>query len=102
MDVGMRDVDRHDQDCRAALRDGRLAGHDGLAPGLFGGQDHVAIDAAAPVDRLEVDFLGKVEPQFVAHDLAGDQDDRRAIAVCLDDAVDEMQAAGTAASGDPR
>src|SRR5580658_3449672 len=100
MDVGMRDVDRNDQYRRSAPRDGRLAGHDGLAPGLFGGQDHVAIDAAAPVYRLEVDLLGKLEPQFIANDLAGDQDDRRAIAVCLDDAVDEMQAAGTATSGD--
>src|SRR5450631_2592996 len=100
MDVGMRDVDRDDQDCRSAPGDGCLAGHDGLAPGLFGGQDHVAIDATAPVYRLEVDLLGKVEPQFVPNDLAGDQNDRRTIAVRLDDAIDEMQAAGTAASGD--
>jgi hypothetical protein len=100
MGVGVRDVDRDDQDRHAALGDGRLAGHDGLAPRLFGGQDHVAIDATAPVDRLEVDLLGKIEPQFVANDLAGNQNDGRAIAVRLDDAIDEMQAAGTAASGD--
>src|SRR6202166_5423389 len=100
MGVGMRDVDRDDQYSRSALRDCCLAGHDGLAPGLFGGQDHVAIDATAPVYRLEVDLLGKIEPQFVANDLAGDQNDGRAIAVRLDDAIDEMQAAGTAASGD--
>src|SRR5580692_4383357 len=98
--VGMRDVDRNDQDCHTALRDCRLAGHDGLAAGLFGGQDHVAIDADAPVYRLEVDLLRKLEPQFVANDLAGDQNDGRAITVRLDDAIDKMQAAGTAASGD--
>src|ERR1700679_2326586 len=99
MDVGVRDIDWDDQHRHSALRDGRLTGHDGLAPGLFGGQDHVAIDAAAPVYRLEVDLLGKLEPQLVANDLAGDQNDRRAIAVRLDDAIDEVQAAGTAASG---
>ena len=102
MDVGMRNVDRDDQYRHSALRDCRLAGHDGLAPGLFGGQDHVAIDAAAAVYRLEVDLLRKIEPQFVANDLAGDQNDGRAIAIRLDDAIDEMQAAGTAASGDCR
>src|ERR1700688_1395915 len=101
MDVGMRDVDRDDQYRHSAPRDCCLAGHDSLAPGLFGGQDHVAIYAAAPVYRLEVDLLGKLEPQFVANDLAGDQNDGRAIAVRLDDTIDEMQAAGTAASGDP-
>src|SRR6266436_176302 len=100
VDVGMRDVDRDDQYRHSALRDCCLAGHHGLAPCLFGGQDHVTIDAAAPVYRLEVDLLGKIEPQFVANDLTGDQNDGRAIAVRLDDAVDEMQAAGTAASGD--
>src|ERR1700681_4008347 len=99
MDVGVRDVDRDDQYRHSALRDGRLAGHDGLAPGLFGGQDHVAIDADAPVYRLEVDLLRKLEPQFIANDLAGDQNDGRAIAVRLDDAIDEMQTAGAAASG---
>src|SRR6202035_3310924 len=100
LDVGMRDVDRNDQYGHSALRDCRLAGHDGLTPGLLGGQDHVAIDATAPVYRLEVDLLGKIEPQFVANDLAGDQNDGRAIAVRLDNAIDEMQAAGTAAPGD--
>jgi hypothetical protein len=48
MDVGMRDVDRDDQYCRSALRDCCLASHDGLAPGLFGGQDHVAINTTEP------------------------------------------------------
>src|SRR5579862_3731806 len=96
-DVGMRDVDRNDQDGHTLLRDCRLASHDGLAPSLLGGQDHVAIDADAPVYRLEVDFLGKLESQFVPNDLARDQDDRCAIAVRLDDAVDEVQTAGTAA-----
>src|SRR5580693_684318 len=98
IDIGMRDVHRHDQHRHAALRDGRLAGHDGLPPGLCGRQDHVAKDADAPVYPLEVDFLDEIEPQFVANDLGGDQDDWRAIAVRLDDAVDEMQAAGTAVS----
>ena len=37
LDVGMGDVDRHNQHRHAALREGRLAGHDGFAPGLFGG-----------------------------------------------------------------
>src|SRR5580692_3562719 len=69
-DVGMRDVDRNDQDGHSTLRDCRLASHDGLAPRLLGGQDHVAIDADAPVYRLEVDLLGKLESQFVANDLA--------------------------------
>jgi hypothetical protein len=98
----MRDVDRDDQNGRAALGDCRLAGHDCLAPGLFGGQDHVAIDTTAPVYRFEVDLLGKIEPQFVANDLAGDQNDGRAIAVSIDNAIDEMQAAGTTASSNRR
>ena len=90
MDVGVRDIDRDDEYRRPAFRDGCLAGHDGLAPGLFGGQDHVAIDATAPVYRLGVDLLRKIEPQFVANDLASDQNDGRAIAVRLDDAIDEI------------
>src|SRR5277367_1810742 len=92
-DIGMRDIDRNDQDGHSALRDCRLASHDGLAPRLFGGQDHVAIDADAPVYRLEIDLLGELESQFVANDLARYQNDRRAIAVCLDDPIYEVQTA---------
>src|SRR5882762_4857364 len=61
--------------------------------------DHVAEDAAVPVDLLEVDLLNEIEAQFVANDLTCDQDDRRTIAIGLVYPVDEMQAAGAAAAG---
>jgi hypothetical protein len=64
--------------------------------------DHVAEDAATSVDLVKVDFLDEIETQFVTNDLTCDQDDGRAVAIGLEYAVDEMQAAGTAAAGDGR
>src|ERR1700752_2059974 len=62
--------------------------------------DHVAEDAAVPVDLLEVDFLNEIEAQFVPNDLTCDQDEGRPVPVGLVYAVDEMQTAGAAAAGD--
>ena len=92
-------VRRHDQHGDAALRQCRLAGGDGFAPRLLRRQDHLAIDAAALVHLFEVDFLDGLEPDILPYDLGRDQNDRRAIAVGLVKPVDEMEAAGTTASG---
>src|SRR6202012_2520106 len=82
----------------AALRQRRLCRHRRLAPGLRGRADLVAEDADRGVDRLEVDLLREVEAQLVAHDLAGDQYHRRAVAVAFGQAVYEVQAARPARS----
>jgi hypothetical protein len=94
-----RDVHRHDQHRRAALRQRRLGGHGGHPPCLRRGADLLAEDAAGLVDRLEVHLLGEIEAELVADDLAGDQHHRRAIAVALVKAVDEVQAARPAGAG---
>ncbi len=95
----LRDIDRHDEHRDAALGERRLCRHRRLAPRLRRRADLVAEDAAGAIDRHVVDLLRKVEAQFVAGDLAGDQHDRRTIAVGFEQAVDEMQAAGAARSG---
>src|SRR5258708_35095992 len=64
--------------------------------------DHVAEDAAVPVDLVEVDLLDEIEAQFVANDLTCDQDNGRTIAIGLVYPVDEMQTAGAATAGDCR
>src|SRR5712664_1417503 len=64
--------------------------------------DHVAEDAAVPVDLLEVDLLNEIEAQFVPNDLTCDQDDGRTIAIGLEYPVDEMQTTGAAAPGNCR
>ena len=96
---GLGDVDRQDQHRHAALGEGRLGRHRRLAPRLRGRADLAAEHAAAPVDRFEVDLLREVEVAFLAGDLAGDQHDRRPVAVGFEQAVDEMQAARPARAG---
>ena len=96
---GVGDIRRHDQHGDAAFRQRRLASRDRLAQGLSGGQDHFAKDAAVLVDLREVDFLNRLEPDVLSHDLGRDQDDRRAIAVGFIQPVDEVKAAGAAAAG---
>jgi hypothetical protein len=96
------DIRRHDQNGNTAFRQGRLASHHGLPARLFRRMDHVAEDAAVPVDLLEVDLLDEIEAQFVANDLTCDQDDGRTIAIGLVYSVDEVQATGTAAPGNCR
>src|ERR1700687_403094 len=64
--------------------------------------NHVAEDAAVPVDLFEVDLLDEIEAQFVAYDLTCDQDDGRPITIGLEYAVDEMQTAGAATACDCR
>jgi hypothetical protein len=93
------DVRRHDQHGDAAFRQRRLADRDGLAPGLLGGDDHLAIDAAALVNGTEIDLLDRLEPNVVPNDLGCDQDDRHAIAMGLVEPVDEVKAAGAATAG---
>jgi hypothetical protein len=83
----------------ATFRQCRLAGRDGLAPGLLGGDDHLAIDAAALVSGTEIDLLDRLEPNVLPNDLGCDQDDRHAIAMGLVEPVDEVKAAGAATAG---
>src|SRR3982075_4626987 len=97
-----RNIRRHDQDGNTAFRQGRLAGDHGLAARLLRRMDHVAKDAAVPVNLLEVDLLDEIEAQFVANDLTCDQDDGRTIAIGLEYPVDEMQTTGAAAPGNCR
>src|ERR1700720_3760687 len=93
---------RHDQNGNTAFRQGRLAGDHSLSARLLRRVDHVAEDAAVPVDLLEVDLLDEIEAQFVANDLTCDQDDGRTIAIGLEYPVDEMQTTGAAAPGNCR
>src|SRR3954462_11320902 len=97
-----RNVCRHDENSDTPFRQSCLASDDGLATGLFRRIDHVAEDAAALVDLLEVNLLDEVKAQFVANDLARDQHDRRTVSVGLEYPVDEMQTAGAATSGHGR
>ena len=103
--VGRRrlgDVGRQDQHGDAAPRQRRLRRHRRHAPRRGRRADLLAEHRAGRVDRLEIDLLRKLEAELVAHDLAGDQHDRRAVAVGLVEAVDEMQAAGPAGAGAER
>ena len=93
---GVGDIHRHDEDGDALPRQGRLAGRDGLAAGLFRREDHLAEDTAVSVHVDEVDLLDRFEAQIPAHNLACDQDDGGAVAIGLVKPVDEVEAAGAA------
>ena len=69
---------------------------------MLGCQDHLAEDAAALIDGLEIDFLDEIETQLAADDLARNENHRCAVAVGFVQTVDEVQAAGTAAPGNRR
>ncbi len=92
------DVGGHDQHGHAAFGERCLAGRDGLAARLVGSQDRLAVHAAALEDLGEIDFLDRLEADVAAHDLGGDEHHRRAVAIGFVEAVDEMEAAGTAAA----
>src|SRR3954453_13009285 len=62
--------------------------------------DHIAKDAAVPVDLLEVDLLDEIEAQFVPNDLTSDQNDGSTIANAIKYPVDEMQTSRAAAARD--
>jgi hypothetical protein len=93
------DVRRDDEHGDTAFRQGGLAGRDCLAPGLFRGHDHLAIDAAALEHVIEIDLLDRFEPQVLPDDLRCDQNDRGAVAIGFIEAIDEVEAAGAAGSG---
>src|ERR1700730_13490466 len=92
---GIGDVSRHHEHGDAALRQRRLARGDRLAPGLFGCDDRLTEYAAALEYIVEIDLLDRLEADIVPDDLRRDQDDRRAIAVGLVEAVDEVEATRT-------
>src|SRR5260370_30209832 len=95
----MREVDRDKENCPPRLGDRGLTRHDRLSQRLVRRQDHLAKYAAAPIDVLEIHFLNEIESKLTSHHLACDENDRRAIAVCLIQPVDEMQAARSATAG---
>ena len=97
--IRIRDVDRDNENCHPPLGDRGLTRHDCLSQRLVRRQDHFAKYAAALIDVLEVHFLNEIESKLAPHHLAGDQDDRRPIAVRLIQPVDEMQAARSTAAG---
>src|SRR5271169_5268068 len=99
---GMANIDGHDQDRYAALAQRRLGGHGRFTPRLRRRADFLAKNTAALVDGLEIDFLRKIEADLIAGNLAGDQDDRRAVAVRLKQAVYKMQATRPTRSGTGR
>ena len=96
---GLADVGRQDHHRHAAPVERRLAGQGHHPASLFRAVHLLAEHRAAGVDRLEVDLLGKLHAQLRGDDLAGDQDHRRAVALGLVDAVDEVQAARSAGAG---
>src|SRR4051812_42384231 len=83
----------HDQHCDAPSRQRCLAGSDRLAPGLLRREDSIAKDAAALEDVSEVDLLDRLEPHVLPDNLSREENDRRAVAICLVETVDEMKAA---------
>jgi hypothetical protein len=99
VDLHGADVARHDQHRRAAPGEGGLGGQGGHSARLGWGVELLAEDAAAAVDRFEIDLLREVDAEFEAVDLARDQHHRRAVAMAFVEAVDEVQAAWAAAAG---
>ncbi len=97
--VGIGDVRRHDQHGDTAFGKSCLTGCNCLATGLFRRNDHLAIDAAALEHVIEVDLLDRLEPDVLSHDLRCNKYDRRAVAIGLIEAVDEVETAGPAGSG---
>src|SRR6202795_4472973 len=89
----------YDQDRHAALGECCLGGQGGEPPRLAGIGEQLAKYAAAAIDRLEVDLLREIDTQFIAVDLTGNQYHRSAIAMTFEEAVDEMETAGTATPG---
>ncbi len=96
---GLADVGRQDHHRHAAPVERRLAGQGHHPARLFRAVHLLAEHRATGVDRLEVDLLGKLHAQLRGDDLAGDQHHRRAVALGLVDAVDEVQAARSAGAG---
>ncbi|MNM27638.1 hypothetical protein D3C81_381340 [compost metagenome] len=90
-DVGRQDHHRH-----ATPADGRLAGQRHHAACLRRAVHLLTKHRAAAIHRLEIHFLRKFHAKFAGDHLAGDQHHRRAVAVALEDAVDEVQATGPA------
>ena len=94
---GIGDIGRHDENGDATPGQRCLAGRDRLAPGLLGRDDHLTKHTAALEHVVEIDLLDRLEPNVLPHDLGCDQDDGRAVAIGLVEAVDEVEAAGAAA-----
>ena len=86
----------------AALGQGRLRGQRHDPPGLVGVGDVFAEDAGLLVDLPLVDLLREVQPRLGPGHVGCDQENRGAVAVRLEDAVDEMQASGAAGAGADR
>ena len=93
---GLADIRRQDHHGHTATADRSLAGECHHASRLFGAVHLFAEHRAAAIHRLEIHFLRKLHAQFAGDDLAGDQHHRRAVAVAFEDAVDEVQATGSA------
>jgi len=104
LDLGHADVRRQDDHRHAAFVQRGLGGEGGDPPCLARRVDLLAEHRAGAIDGLEVHLLGKVHAQFAGDHLAGDQHHRRAVALGLEHAVDEMQPtrpARTGAGGEP-
>ncbi len=97
--LGLRDVARQDDHRHALARQRGLCSERGEPLCLLRRVHLLAEDGAVRVERLEVDLLGELHAELGRDDLAGDQHHGRAIAVGLEHAVDEMQAAGPARAG---
>ena len=101
-DLRLGNVDRQDQHCDAALRQGGLRRHRCLAPRLARRADLAAENTASPVDRREIHLLRKVEALLIVGDLTSDEHDGRSVPVRFEQPIDEMQAPRSAGTGTGR
>src|SRR6476660_9957695 len=62
---GVGDICGYDQHRYTAFGQGCLTSRNCLAPGLLRGHDHVAKDAAALKDVIEIDLLNRLKPQIL-------------------------------------
>ncbi len=83
----------------AGAGDGGAHGDLEQARHLFGDADHLAVVAALFEEILRMGLLKVAGADLVAGDMCGDGEDGNTAAVAVEEAVDEVQVAGTAAGG---
>ena len=98
IDVGQADVAGNDEDGHAALLDGFAHGDAQQAGHLFGRGDVLNVDAAVAEQLGRMGLLEVVRADLVAGDLCGDGQHGDPRALGVEEPVDEVEVAGSAAA----